>query len=78
MVKRTLPTSIAYNLTRFKKIYCFVFVYVMLSFSYLPVYQGKDKMKREKKRCSRWSSKGKIKTKAMAATLARFVYFVNL
>ena len=49
MVKRTLPRSIAYNLTRFKKIYCFVFVYVMLSFSYLPVYQGKDKMKREKR-----------------------------
>ena len=38
MVKQTLPRSIAYNLTRFKKIYCFVFVYVMLSFSYLPVY----------------------------------------
>ena len=36
-------------LTRLKKIYCVVFVYVMLSFSYLPVYLWKEKMKREKK-----------------------------
>ena len=49
MVKRSLPRSGAYDLTRLKKIYCVVFVYVMLSFSYLPVYLWKEKMKREKK-----------------------------
>ena len=49
MVKRSLPRSGAYDLTRLKKIYCVVFVNVMLSFSYLPVYLWKEKMKREKK-----------------------------
>ena len=49
----------------------------MLSFSYLPVYQWKNKMKREKRDAQDGLQK-EIKTKAMAATLARFVYFVNL